>query len=761
MPESYKLCTILFADIAGYTALMQQNESHALQLLSHFKTKLEKLVPQHQGQIVQFFGDGCLLSFDSAINAVQCGIELQKNFREIEIPVRMGMHLGEVLLSNNNLFGDSVNLASRVESISIPGAILVSKTVRDQIRNKAAFQLTSLGTFSFKNVKESMEVFAIQNEGLIVPDRKKIQGKTASPPKKINRLPLFVGTVVFLMLGVFWWSYYKTNNEVLSPETRANRVTVTVFENQTALPELDAFGKMISDWITNGLMESGSANVINAANIEHKLDQFGTNSKVNTDFAASTGLDMILSGRYYRLEDQLYVQANLINASNGEVMHATRPVAGQKEDLAKLLQTLTQQILGYWAVKDFSRFAGDPPKYEAYQLWLKADAIDMSDPARSIEYLQAAYAADTSFYDPLIRLHSVYRKEGLDSLSNPVFEFLLQHVEQFTPWETLRFQELKAIRERDWSTVAKIAERMYQMDASDQEALHNAIIAYNYINYPSKSLELINSFDTIYLNQQLRELSWLETDQIFPNFQLGNYQAIDSIAVYYQHPSIPDALAAMHLKSLIHLGNTTQLAKYYDYYRENGVYNFSGRPTPFFIINTMVCDELYITDQKELLQTYVKDLKIMAGEPGQNPDYYTIMGYVYFYLGELEQAAKAWEMEEVNDENWPGWLRRSRQYDRLSRIGHCYALTGMSDETQSYLDKLQEILMDHPNTAGIREYYSARILAGSGQKEAAIDALEKAIQKGFFFYGPVRFHIDPFLKPLFENQRFKELVRPK
>ncbi len=132
----------MFADIAGYTALMQQNESHALQLLSHFKTKLEELVPQYQGQIVQFFGDGCLLSFDSAINAVQCGIELQRKFREIEIPVRMGMHLGEVLMRDNNLFGDSVNLASRVESISIPGAILVSKTVRDQIRNKAVFQLT-------------------------------------------------------------------------------------------------------------------------------------------------------------------------------------------------------------------------------------------------------------------------------------------------------------------------------------------------------------------------------------------------------------------------------------------------------------------------------------------------------------------------------------------------------------------------------------------------------------------------------------------
>ncbi len=161
MKETRKLNTILFADIAGYTSIMHSNEAKAMEYLQNFKKLLEDKVSKYEGHIVQYFGDACLLSFDSATSGVQCAISLQKDFQEINLPIRIGMHLGEVVFTDNNVFGDGVNIASRIESMGIPGSVLLSSAIRNQIKNKQEFKLTTLGTFEFKNVPEPIEVFAL------------------------------------------------------------------------------------------------------------------------------------------------------------------------------------------------------------------------------------------------------------------------------------------------------------------------------------------------------------------------------------------------------------------------------------------------------------------------------------------------------------------------------------------------------------------------------------------------------------------------
>ena len=191
MPVSRKLAIIVFADIAGYSAMMQADEIKALQVLDRFKRILEEEMPRQEGRIVQYYGDGCLLSFDSAFLGLQAAMSLQRNFIEQDIPVRIGMHLGDVVFKDDNAFGDGVNIASRVESLGIPGAILLSKTIRDQVKNKVEFALTSLGSFHFKNITEPMEVFAVSNSGFTVPQPEQMQGKlekqTAPEPAPQDR----------------------------------------------------------------------------------------------------------------------------------------------------------------------------------------------------------------------------------------------------------------------------------------------------------------------------------------------------------------------------------------------------------------------------------------------------------------------------------------------------------------------------------------------------------------------------------------------
>ena len=188
-------------------------------MLNRFKEVLEELAPRHEGQVVHYFGDGCLLAFQSSTDSVDCAIALQHAFsQEPEVPVRIGMHLGEVIFKEGNVFGDGVNIASRIETLAIPGSILMSKTIRDQIKNKTDFLLVSLGSFDFKNVGEPMEVFALANPGFVVPKREHLHGKLKEVPGSEGRSKRILTTalkiiVPVLLLGVLGFFGYSAADQ--------------------------------------------------------------------------------------------------------------------------------------------------------------------------------------------------------------------------------------------------------------------------------------------------------------------------------------------------------------------------------------------------------------------------------------------------------------------------------------------------------------------------------------------------------------------
>src|SRR6187431_45923 len=140
MTEHRQLAVVLFADIVGYTALMQKDENTALQILQHFKEELFTTAKNNEGEIIQYFGDGCLMVFNNAANAVASAKVIQENLRnEPKVPVRIGIHLGDVVFREGNIFGDCVNIASRIESMGVPGAVLFSDVIKKQIKNKPEF----------------------------------------------------------------------------------------------------------------------------------------------------------------------------------------------------------------------------------------------------------------------------------------------------------------------------------------------------------------------------------------------------------------------------------------------------------------------------------------------------------------------------------------------------------------------------------------------------------------------------------------------
>ena len=179
-----QLAAILFADMTGYTALMQDNELLARQKRKRFMEVLEGAVVKHDGKILQNYGDGSLSIFNSVINSVNCAISIQQQLQiEPKVDLRIGIHTGDVMMEDESIFGDGVNLASRIESMAVPGGIFISEKVFDEIKNHENIKTRDLGFFELKNVKHPIHIYAISNEGIKVPSRDELKGKNKRTKK--------------------------------------------------------------------------------------------------------------------------------------------------------------------------------------------------------------------------------------------------------------------------------------------------------------------------------------------------------------------------------------------------------------------------------------------------------------------------------------------------------------------------------------------------------------------------------------------------
>jgi class 3 adenylate cyclase/TolB-like protein/Tfp pilus assembly protein PilF len=182
MPEggSRQLAAIMFADIVGYTALMQEDEDRARAHRDRQREVLSSLVPHHHGEILQYYGDGALCVFSSAVEAVECAVEIQLELRKApEVPLRIGVHTGDIVHDGEGVYGDGVNVAARIEALAAPGGILISGKVFDEIKNHPALSSVPLGPVHLKNVGNLVRVYGISNHGLAVPTGSEIREKTA------------------------------------------------------------------------------------------------------------------------------------------------------------------------------------------------------------------------------------------------------------------------------------------------------------------------------------------------------------------------------------------------------------------------------------------------------------------------------------------------------------------------------------------------------------------------------------------------------
>lgn len=326
MPPIRSLAAIMFSDIVGYTAMMQRDEADAVARVKRYRNVLADRVAAHKGEILQHYGDGSLTVFTSAVEAMGCAKEIQLALGLApQVPLRIGIHIGDVVRDEGELYGDGVNIASRVQSIAPPGGILFTERVWEDVRSHPEFRTVSLGKFSFKNVERPMSIYGLAGEGFPAFKRSELRSAkgdvtplidTSQVTRRWPWLMFALAAVGLMAIGVFLYQQFgpqpaKTTLQVV-PEDDPS-IAVLPFKDLSPEGDHAYFGDGIAEEILNALTH------VPGLKVAGRTSSFSFREE-NTDMrdiGRKLGVRTILEGSVRKSGKRVRITAQLINANDG------------------------------------------------------------------------------------------------------------------------------------------------------------------------------------------------------------------------------------------------------------------------------------------------------------------------------------------------------------------------------------------------------------------------------------------------------------
>jgi adenylate cyclase len=407
-----RLAAILAADVVGYTALMGRDEAGTLQRLTDLRQAyLEPLIDEHHGRIVKLMGDGLLVEFASVVDAVACALAWQKGAidRDKDLRFRIGINLGDVIVEGDDIHGDGVNVASRLEALSEPGGIILSGDAYRQCKGKVGANFADLGERTLKNVAEPVRVYQYT---LDIP--KAGPGRwRAMPVKRPMPLAAVSGGLALLviMTGLLLWQRPWEPRE--EPASEANMafplpdkpsVVVLPFANLSDDSSQEYFADgMTEDLITDLSKISELFVIARNSSFSYK----GRQMKVR-QVAEELGVRYVLEGSVRRIGDQVRINTQLIDATTGGHIWAER-YDGKLDNIFALQDDIMAQVVEalalYLTDKDRAQQDKGPKtdSLEAYDLVLQARKLltrfDRKAAGQARDLLERAVQLDPAYVE--------------------------------------------------------------------------------------------------------------------------------------------------------------------------------------------------------------------------------------------------------------------------------------------------------------------------------------------------------------------------
>lgn len=424
MSSARQLAAIMFTDIVGYTALMGRDEQMAFKLLDTNRQIHKQAIEQYNGKLVKELGDGVMASFNTVSDAVNAAIKIQKACTgSKELSLRIGIHEGEIIYENNDIYGDAVNIASRIQTLGIPGSILFSNKVNDEIKNKSEFQTISLGNFEFKNVNEPIEVFALANDGFPVPKRSMMEGKLKKKNLLKRNVVLALSFIMIVLAAFFIYkNFFAKNNNV---QVIDKSIAVLPFVDMSAGKDQEYFSDGLSEELLNLLSKIPELKVIG------RTSSFSFKGK-NEDLriiGEKLGVANILEGSVQKEGNKIRVTAQLIKTADGSHLWSDR-YDRDLEGIFKLQDEIANAVVKELKLKLLTKpdaIPSSPSNTEVYNLMLQgnyflekrdkenlAKALDIYSEALAIDSMNARlWAAVAHCYILQLTWAQIDREEGM------------------------------------------------------------------------------------------------------------------------------------------------------------------------------------------------------------------------------------------------------------------------------------------------------------------------------------------------------------
>jgi len=300
----------MFTDIVGYTSLSQKDESLALELLEEHRKILRPILAKHGGIEIKTMGDAFLVEFPSALGAVRCALDIQQAIREMNsakpqgkrIQLRIGIHLGDVVHSSGDIYGDAVNVASRIQPLAEPGGICVTEQVYVHIRNKLEIRMTSLGRRDLKNVDQPIEIYKLE-----IPQRKKVLETKEAKEYALDR----------------------------------SRLAVLPLVNMITESGSEYFADGLTEELTSTISRISSLHVISRTSAA----QYRNASKRILDIGKELGVGSVIEGSVRKSSNRVRISVQLIDVQTDEHVWAEN-YDRQFEDVFAIQSDIAQRVAG-------------------------------------------------------------------------------------------------------------------------------------------------------------------------------------------------------------------------------------------------------------------------------------------------------------------------------------------------------------------------------------------------------------------------------